>query len=138
MMYLNETDKVNNLTKLARHRIVARAIALNPELIDRAFEAIAVIEEKWGWVSSHDEWRRILQGDVRDIRRRLTARTEEMDRLRIDSPFYMLAQYGLDFRDEEQRRRIWRIAKRVAAISSRDEAFDRGEAADTTRTTCGT
>ena len=125
MMYLNETDKVNNLTKLARHRIVARAIALNPDLIDRAFEAIDVIEKKWGWVSSHDEWRRILQGDVTDIRRRLTARNEEMDRLRIDSPFYMLSQHGLDFTDEEQRRRIWRIAKRVAAISTHDEAFER-------------
>lgn len=126
-MYLNETDKVNNLTKLARHRIAARAIARNPELVDRAYEAIEVIEEKWGHVAAHDEWRELLRGDIAEIRRKLTARTEEMDRLRIDSPFYMLSQHGLDFTNEEQRRRIWRIAKRVAAISSRDEAWTREE-----------
>ncbi len=126
-MYLNETDKVNNLTKLARHRIVARAITLNPELIDRAYEALDMIEEKWGYVPAHDEWRALLRKDPAEIRRALTARTEEMDRLRIDSPFYVLSQHGLDFTDEEKRRRIWRIAKRVAGISSRDEAWSREE-----------
>lgn len=125
MMYLNETDKVNNLTKLARHRIVARAIALNPELIDHAYEALDVIAEKWGAVPAHDEWRELLRKDPADIRRALTARTEEMDRLRIDSPFYLLSRYGLDFTDEEQRRRVWKIAKRVAAISTRDESWER-------------
>jgi ParB-like chromosome segregation protein Spo0J len=125
MMYLNETDKVNNLTKLARHRIVARAIALNPELVDRAYEALDVIEEKWGYVPAHDEWRALLRREPADIRRALTARTEEMDRLRIDSPFYLLSQHGLDFTDEEQRRRIWKLAKRVATISTRDEGWTR-------------
>jgi ParB-like chromosome segregation protein Spo0J len=125
MMYLNETDKVNNLTKLARHRIVARAIALNPELVDRAYEALDVIEEKWGYVPAHDEWRALLRREPAEIRRALTARTEEMDRLRIDSPFYLLSQHGLDFTDEEQRRRIWKLAKRVATISTRDEGWAR-------------
>lgn len=137
MMYLNETDKVNNLTKLARHRIVARAIVSNPELIDRAYEALDVIEDKWGYVPAHDEWRELLRRDPADIRRTLTARTEEMDRLRIDSPFYLLAQHGLDFTDEEQRRRIWRIAKRVAAISSRDEAWNRHPSDDVSVAACG-
>jgi hypothetical protein len=125
MMYLNETDKVNNLTKLARHRIVARAVALYPELVDRAYEAMDDYERKWGYIGAHDEWRAILRKDPTEIRRALTARTEEMDRLRIDSPFYLLSHHGLDFTDEEQRRRIWRLAKKVATISTRDEGWTR-------------
>ena len=125
MMHLNETDKVNNLTKLARHRIAARAIALYPELIEHAKNALDRIEEQNGWSPSIDEWHDILEMDIFDIRRALTARTEEMDRLRIDSPFMLLREHGLDFTDTEERTRIWRLAKRVATISTRDEGWDR-------------
>lgn len=125
MMYLNETDKVNNLTKLARHRIAARAIALYPDLIDLAYEVTDRLEEQWGPSASNDEWRELLRGDPQELRRVLTARNEHMDQLRIDSPFLLLSQHGLDFTDEEQRRRIWKLAKRVATISSRDEGWNR-------------
>lgn len=124
-MYLSETDKVNNLTKLARHRIAARALALDPSLVEHALNAIDRVEEQWGHVPAHDEWRELLTRPVEEIRAALTARNETMDRLRIDSPFFRIPEHGLDFTDERERRRIWWIAKRVAGISTRDEQWER-------------
>jgi ParB-like chromosome segregation protein Spo0J len=124
-MHLTETDKVNNLTKLARHRIASRALALDPDLIVHAREALDRVERDWGYVPALDEWRELLKRPIEEIRRAMTARTENMDRLRIDSPFYLLSRQGLDFTDEDERRRIWWIAKRVAGVSTRDEYWTR-------------
>ncbi|UXT53232.1 hypothetical protein FY136_28645 (plasmid) [Agrobacterium tumefaciens] len=124
-MYLSETDKVNNLTKLARHRLAARALARDPGLIAHAYVALDQLESLNGWWPALDEWRELLARPVGEVRRLLTARTQEMDRLRIDSPFFRLADHGLDFSDEHHRRRIWAIAKRVAGVSTRDEQWVR-------------
>ena len=124
-MYLSETDKVNSLTKLARHRLAARALARDPGLIDHANAALDRLETLNGWWPALDEWRDLLSRPVEEVRRLLTARTEEMDRLRIDSPFFMLSGHGLDFTDDYQRRRIWALGKRVAGVSTRDEGWVR-------------
>ncbi|NKK58820.1 hypothetical protein GFM44_23265 [Rhizobium leguminosarum bv. viciae] len=124
-MYLSETDKVNNLTKLARHRLAARALARDHGLIAHAYVALDRLETLNGWWPALDEWRELLSRPVEEVRRLLTARTEDMDRLRIDSPFLRLDDPGLDFTDEAHRRRIWGIAKRVAGISTRDEQWVR-------------
>jgi hypothetical protein len=134
-MYLSETDKVNNLTKLARHRIAARALALNPGLVGHALKAIDQVQEKSGYVPAHDEWRVLLARPVDEVRTALTARNETMDRLRIDSPFFRLFDHGLDFTDERERRRIWWIAKRVAGISTRDEQWIRPDEYEAARQT---
>lgn len=123
--YLSETDKVNNLIKLIRSRLAARALARNPDLVKHAFASLEEVNRLWGWVPAHDEWRELLSRPVSEIRLELTARNQRMDRLRIDSPFFRLSEHGLDFTDEGQRRRIWWIAKRLAGISTRDEQWVR-------------
>ncbi|MDR7141838.1 hypothetical protein [Rhizobium sp. BE258] len=125
--YLSETDKVNNLIKLIRSRLAARALAKDPDLIKHAYGSLDEVNRLWGWVPSHDEWRELLARPVADIRLELTARNQRMDRLRIDCPFFRLSDHGLDFTDEAQRRRIWWIAKRLAGISTRDELFVRSD-----------
>ncbi len=123
--YLSETDKVNNLTKLIRCRLASRELANNSDLVRHAMSSLNEVENLWGWVPAHDEWREILKLPISEIRHLLTARNQHMDRLRIDSPFFRLSDHGLDFTQEAQRRRIWWMAKRLAGISTRDEQWNR-------------
>src|SRR5262245_20298745 len=99
-------ERVNDTAKLIMHRLIARAIARDPSLIERAKAALAQGRSGYSYVR---DWNDILTRPMMEIRHLLTSRDENMTRLRLSSPF-VLAE-GIDFTDEILRRRIWRDAK---------------------------
>jgi hypothetical protein len=120
-MHTDETDRTNALAKLAMHRIVARELGRGDRLVDSARRALDAMEDRIGHTPYMDEWRDILSGPSSEVRRKITGRDEDMDRLRISSPFLADWQGGIDFRDPALRTRIWRLAKRVANLRVRRE-----------------
>lgn len=98
-------ERVNDRAKLIIHRLLARRIRSEPEIVDKARKAISTVVD--GSPDYLDEWRELLFGDENEIRRIITERSSKMDRLRISSPLAMAA--GLE--DPELRRRIWRKAR---------------------------
>jgi len=109
------SERQNDRAKLIMHRIVARRLAKEPELIDQA----RLVLDRWrqadpgqGWRSWIEEWGRLLRLPVERVRMEIVRRTETADRLRISSPFALVP--GLMPKDVVLRKRIWRIAKRGA------------------------
>lgn len=101
----SSSEMVNDRAKLLMHRIVARRIAEMPELIDMAKEALGIKTEQGpDYVGL---WQALLELDGNELRRRLTARSDHMTRLRLSSPF----AHVLDFRDPQLRLRIWKKAR---------------------------
>jgi hypothetical protein len=100
-------EQVNDRAKLMIHRLVARRMATDPGLIGRAREALSKASAAGDAHTYMDEWRDLLAHDPAELRRLITARSAEMTRLRLSSPFALLA--GVE--DLELRRRIWRMAR---------------------------
>jgi hypothetical protein len=103
-------ERRNNLVKLAHHRVVALALRANPGLLDEAREVVR------GWLRDPeharfaDEWYRLLSLPVADVRREITRRTPEAERLRVSSPF---ALTPTEVVRGEERGRLWGIATRL-------------------------
>ncbi len=93
-------ERVNDRAKRMIHRIVARRMASDAGIIERAR---AVVKD-YGYA---DEWGALLSRKPDELRRLITENSETMTRLRISSPFALLA--GVE--DPELRRRIWRKAR---------------------------
>jgi hypothetical protein len=109
----------NDRAKLILHRLVARRLGTEPELVDQA----RLVLGRWkqahadrGWQSWIAEWESLLGLPVDKIRNEIVRRTERADRLRLSSPFALVP--GLMPEDVMLRKRIWRIAKRGAFAHS--------------------
>jgi hypothetical protein len=115
-------EVINDNAKRVIHRLIARALARDPSLVDKAR---ASLEEMAARYPNHDfvrDWEQLLRLPVGRIRVLLTSREEEMARLRLLSPF-VLAD-GIDFKDELLRRRIWKIAGRLTKQPPADQDTD--------------
>jgi len=103
----------NDRAKLLMHRIVARRLKTEPELVDQARQVL----ERWArerpylasdsWMTA---WAEILQLPPETVRSEIVRRTERATWLRNTSPFGVVP--GLFPQDYAWRSRIWRIAKR--------------------------
>ncbi len=104
-------ERINDRGKLIFHRLVARRLKYSPELIETAR---AYVSERHrtgdGRYVALSEWSDMVAGDVDSLRRRLVARGTEMNRLRLSSPFAVMAEFTIE--DESARRKLWRIAKK--------------------------
>lgn len=104
-------EAVNDRAKLIIHRLVARRMGSDRGIIDRAREAVSRVRLAGGQYEYLGEWQDLLSRHPTELRRIITIRTERMYRLRISSPFALLA----DVKDPELRRRIWRKARKGLA-----------------------
>jgi hypothetical protein len=108
---------VNDTAKLIIDRLIARSIARDPTLVDRAKASLAKISLHFPDRSFVADWDELLRLPTRELRTLLTGRNQDMKRLRLSSPF--VTAEGVDFSDQTLRRRIRRAAKRIAARASR-------------------
>jgi hypothetical protein len=110
-------ETVNDTAKLIMHRLIARSLARDPMLVDRAKVSLAKISLHFPDRSFVTDWDELLRRPTRELRTLLTSRDQNMKRLRLSSPF--VTAEGVDFSDQALRRRIWRAAKRIVARASR-------------------
>jgi hypothetical protein len=115
---INE-ETVNDRAKLILHRLIARRLSREPDLIVAARSRLSVSDGAPDYVK---EWDELLRLEPSLIRCALTSRSERMERLRLSSPFANVS----DFRDPVFRKRVWRLARRGAPFSSRKEAASKG------------
>jgi hypothetical protein len=109
-------ETVNDTAKLIMHRLIARSLARDPMLVDRAKVSLAKILLHFPDRSFVADWEALLRLPARELRTLLTSRDQEMKRLRLSSPF--VTAKGVDFSDQALRRRIRRAAKRIVARAS--------------------
>ena len=100
-------ERVNDRAKRMIHRIVARRMASDAGIIERARAALSRARTSGKHYTYVDEWESLLAREPDELRRLITENSETMNRLRISSPFSLLA--GVE--DPELRRRIWRKAR---------------------------
>jgi hypothetical protein len=112
-------ETVNDTAKLMMHRLIARLLARDPALIDRAKVSLAKISLRFPDRSFVTEWEEVLRLPLGELRALLTSRDQNMTRLRLSSPF--TTAEGVDFTDQTLRRRIWRAARRIAGRTSHRE-----------------
>ena len=103
---------VNDAAKLMMHRLIARRLARDPALVDRARAAHARVSARYAGQPFVRDWDRLLCRPPSELRLLLASRDREMNRLRLSSPFVIAD--GVDFTDLALRQRIWRAAKRLA------------------------
>jgi len=101
------SEAVNDRAKLMMHRLIARQLRNQPELLERARERLG--DETTRELLAANEWRQILtRGDAHQVATLLCERSERMYRLRLTSPFIG----AVDLSDPDLRRRIHRICRR--------------------------
>ena len=100
-------EEVNDRAKLIMHRLVARRLATDPGIIERARNVLDWKRQRLD-LDCYAEWERLLDLGAEEVRRRIVQRSEEMTRLRLSSP---LGLVDGAFFDIDLRRRIWRKAK---------------------------
>jgi hypothetical protein len=106
-------EMVNDTTKLIMHRLIARELARDPTLVERARAQLGKMAARFPDRSFVLDWEAVLRRPISEIAAVLIGRNQEARRLRLSSPF-ILAD-GIDFKNEALRRRIGRAAKRLAA-----------------------
>jgi hypothetical protein len=109
MQYDINAEDINDRAKLMAHRLLARRLASDPGIIDRARNILAQQRAQGRCYSFLDEWDNLLDLGPESLRRIITQRSEKMARLRISSPLGIAS--GLFTHDEALRRRIRRKAK---------------------------
>ena len=80
-------ERKNDRFRLAHHRVVARALKSDPGLLDEAKEVVRRWKSAPRRPSYVNAWDRLLSRTVEEVRREITRRTPEADRLRVSSPF---------------------------------------------------
>jgi hypothetical protein len=120
MSTLPNRETVNDTAKLIMHRLIARELARDPTLVERARVQLEKMAVRFPDRSFVRDWEAVLQRPVSEIAAVLTGRNQEARRLRLSSPF-ILAD-GIDFKDEALRRRIGQAAKRIAARTAPEGA----------------
>jgi len=101
-------ETVNDAAKLIMHRLIARKLADDPSLIERARTAQARVAVRFTDRPFVAEWDELLALPIAALRRKLVSRDSDMVRLRISSPFVLAA--NVDFTDYDLRLRIRRAA----------------------------
>lgn len=104
IIHINE-ERVNDRAKLILHRLIARRLSREPDLILAAWRRLIASE---GAPDHVREWEELLRLEPKLIRSALTSRSERMERLRLSSPFANIS----DFQDPAFRKRVWRLARR--------------------------
>jgi hypothetical protein len=110
-------ENVNDAAKLIMDRLIARALARDASLIDRAKFSLAQMSVRFPDRSFVRDWEASLRLPPDQLRALLTSRSQEARRLRLSSPF--VTAEGVDFTDQALRRRIRRAAKRLVERASR-------------------
>lgn len=105
------SEVVNDRAKLMIHRLIARLIAQDPDLIEAA--KLRLTDGPRSLTSNH-EWLEILNREPGEVRRMITSRSDKMTRLRISSPFSLI----VEIRDPVLRKRIWKAARRGASAKT--------------------
>ena len=101
-------EVVNDRARLIMHRLIARWLVSNPELITKALRRLEDLFDDGRHLHCYYEWKDILTSQpIESVRRLIVQRDEKMYRLRISSPLPVVAP----LKDEQLRRRIWRKAK---------------------------
>lgn len=117
-----DAEAINAEFKLLMSRIIARRIATDPGMINRARAWYADWSEEDRATKPAAYWIETLEQGPEAVRRRLTARDERSYWMRDSSPLRLA--HDLDcLRDIDFRRRIWRDAKRLIALRLR-RAFE--------------
>jgi hypothetical protein len=104
-------EAVNDTAKLMMHRLISREIDRDPSLVDRAELSRRQAAQRYPGRPFVQEWEDLLKLPSTRLRARLISRDSEMVRLRLSSPFLLVA--GIDFTDYDFRLRIRRAARRV-------------------------
>jgi hypothetical protein len=110
-------EAINDIAKLIMHRLVARLLARDPLVIERAKISLAKISIRFPNRSFVADWEELLHLPPSKLRALLTSRSQDMKRLRLSSPF--VTAEGVDFTDQTLRRRIRRTAKRIVGRAAR-------------------
>ncbi len=105
-----DQEQINDRAKLIMHRLLARELARDANLVVRAREFLRQRAMRMPEREFTREWEQILSLPLAELRRALTGRSEEMARLRLSSPFPVVSRLGLN--EIPLRRRIWRMARR--------------------------
>jgi hypothetical protein len=108
---------INDRTKLLYHRLVARRIRHDPNLIEQARTALKLPPFAGSKTANAVRWCRLLDGPIGLIIDGLISRSAEARQLRLDSPFPFVEALKID--DVRFRRRLWRAAKRASKRVSR-------------------
>jgi hypothetical protein len=88
---------VGDTAKLIQHRLIAREIRRDPNLVERAkIEHARQADQFAGWPFV-SEWDELLSLPPAELASKLISRDREMVRLRNSSPFYLAE--GVDFGD---------------------------------------
>jgi hypothetical protein len=121
---MTQIDHAHVLRKRALHRLLARALRRDTEVVVRlARQALEDQIAHMGEEIFHTAWRKILSMPVDEIARLLIERSYRMDNLRDSSPFMRLFGYDLgksqriDLQDEVIRKRLWRMGMRLVRRS---------------------
>ena len=104
-------EAVNDTAKLMMHRLILRKIGRDPSLVERAKSLHEQTARRYTGRPFVQEWDELLKLPATELRMRLISRDSDMVRLRLSSPFLLVA--GVDFTDYDFRRRIRRAARRV-------------------------
>jgi hypothetical protein len=105
-------ETVNDTAKLMMHRLISRKIDRDPFLVERARLLHAQTAQRYAGRPFVQEWDDLLKLPSTKLRARLISRDSDMVRLRLSSPFLLVADVG--FTDYDLRMRIRRAARRVA------------------------
>jgi hypothetical protein len=98
-------EVVNDRFKRAHHRLVARALAHDPGLLEEARARVAPRPRSTPEPTWTTAWRDLLSRPLDEVRREITRPTERMTELRISSPFALTPTKVMS---EDQRLRLWK------------------------------
>ena len=101
------TEYINDRSKLLMHRLIARQIRLNPEIVKIALDNLSVNDRS---LTSTEEWIEILRQDPLTVSREISSRSERMYRLRLSSPF----PFFPFLKDPVIRRKIYKLSKKIS------------------------
>jgi hypothetical protein len=112
-------EVVNDTAKLIMHRLIARALAREPWLVEQAKVSHAGTSRRFINRSFVQDWSNLLERPLPELRSQLISGSRDMNRLRLSSPF--VTANGFDFTDPTLRRRIWAAARRLATGAAQGE-----------------
>ena len=99
------SEVVNDRAKLLMHRLVARRISQQPELIEVVKRNLSTGPRS---LTSSQEWLEILERKPEEVCKIITSRSPKMTRLRVSSPFSSIA----NLQDPTIRKKVWKVAKK--------------------------